>query len=297
LRVRDWRRLTPPAGIAVAVAEFLCLHPSQGISMTPRHSLKDVAADRDQRGVTIQRVGVKDVHLPAHIRRKEGGYDSVLACVSLAAELPHHFRGTHMSRFLAVLFKWSQRPVASQDIRAMLAEVREELEAPSAHIDMRFKYFVAKRAPVSGAESYLDYDCEFNGSLVGDSYAFTLGVEAPITSLCPCSRDISAQGAHSQRAMLRVRLRYAPGEMIWIEDLVSELERHGSAQIYPLLKREDEKYVTEHAYANPRFVEDVVREVVVALRADQRVAWFEVECESYESIHNHSVYAYQQEGA
>jgi GTP cyclohydrolase I len=263
--------------------------------MEPREALKDVAATRDERGVTIQRVGVKDVHLPAQIRRKEGGYDGVLARVELTAELPHHFRGTHMSRFLAVLFKWSQRPIASPDIRAMLNEVREELQAPSARILMRFKYFMAKCAPVSGAESFLDYDCEFDGALGDDGYVFTLGVEAPITCLCPCSREISAQGAHNQRCMLRARLRYAPDDIIWIEDLVHELERHGSAQIYPLLKREDEKYVTEQAYATPKFVEDVVRDTVVALRADRRVMWFEVECESYESIHNHSVYAYQQE--
>ncbi|UCH33080.1 MAG: GTP cyclohydrolase I FolE2 [Armatimonadota bacterium] len=263
--------------------------------MESRQPLTDVAAARDERGVTIQRVGVKDVHLPAQIRRKEGGCDSVLARVELTAELPHQFRGTHMSRFLTALFKWSQRPIASSDIRAMLSEVRSALTAPSVHISIRFKYFILKRAPVSGAESFLDYDCEFNGALANDDYVFTLGVEAPITCLCPCSREISAHGAHNQRGMLRVRVRYAPDDMIWIEDLVQELERHGSAQIFPLLKREDEKHVTEQAYAHPKFVEDVVRDTVVALRADQRVTWFEVECESYESIHNHSVYAYQQE--
>lgn len=263
--------------------------------MESRDRLKDVAAGRDERGVMIQRVGVKDVHLPAQIRRKEGGFDSVLAQVDFTAGLPHHFRGAHMSRFLSVLFKWSQRPIASSDIRAMLEEVRRELAAPSAYVSMRFKYFIAKRAPVSGAESFLDYDCEFNGSLADERYVFTLGVEAPVTLLCPCSREISVAGAHNQRGMLRVRVRYAAGEMIWIEDLVRELERHGSAQTFPLLKREDEKYVTEQAYANPKFVEDAVRDAVVALRADRRVTWFEVECESYESIHNHSVYAYQQE--
>ncbi len=263
--------------------------------------MKDVAGGADERGVTIQRVGVKDVRLPMQIRRKggappaEGGYDGVLAHVNLAAELPHHFRGTHMSRFLEVLCKWSQLPVASPDIRAMLAQVCKELHAPSAHIEMRFKYFIPKRAPVSGAQSFLDYDCEFSGSLAGGDYVFTLGVAVPITCLCPCSREISRQGAHNQRAVLRVRVRYPAGEMIWIEDLAAELERHGSAEIYPLLKREDEKHVTEQAYANPKFVEDIVREVVLALRADPRVTWFDVECESYESIHNHSVYAQQQE--
>jgi len=260
-----------------------------------RNALKDVAASRDERGVAIQRVGVKDVHLPAQIRRKEGGFDAVLARVELTAGLPHQFRGTHMSRFLEALFKWSQRPIASPDIRAMLEEVRSELEAPSAHVSMRFKYFIAKRAPVSGAESFLDYDCEFNGALTSQGYVFSLGVEAPVTLLCPCSREISVVGAHNQRGVLRVRVRYKPDGIIWIEDLVRELERHGSAEVFPLLKREDEKHVTEHAYANPKFVEDVVRDAVVALRADRRVTWFEVECESYESIHNHSVYAYQQE--
>jgi GTP cyclohydrolase I len=158
-----------------------------------------------------------------------------------------------------------------------------------------FKYFIAKRAPVTAAESALDYDCSFHGRLDGASYVFTLGADVPVTSLCPCSKEISCGGAHSQRAIIRAKVRYPPAEMIWIEDLVMLLEQQGSAQIYPLLKRKDEKFVTEQAFAHPKFVEDIVRDSVALLRADRRITWFQVECESFESIHNHSAFAFQEE--
>lgn len=258
--------------------------------------MKDVAASADERGITIQRVGVKDVHLPAKIRRKGGGFDSVLARIDFSVELPDQFRGTHMSRFVEILFPWSQKPIGKPDLEEMLREAREALEARQARIDLRFKYFISKEAPASASESPLDYDCLFRGVLEEERYDFTLGVEVPVTILCPCSRDISERGAHNQRAMIKAQVDYAPGAgMIWIEDLVASLERQGSAEIYPLLKREDEKFVTEAAYDNPKFVEDVLRDVVGLLRADERIARFEVSVESLESIHNHSVYAYQEE--
>jgi len=257
--------------------------------------VKDVAASADTRGITVQLVGVKDVHLPVRVRRKGAGFDNVLARIDFGVELPHHFRGTHMSRFVDILFRWSQKPISKPDLQDMLREACERLDARRARIEVAFKYFITKRAPVSQSEGALDYDCRFEGVLNGDDYTFTLGVEVPVTICCPCSREISEHGAHNQRAIIRARLRYRPEVMVWIEDLVALLEQQGSAEIFPLLKREDEKFVTERAYENAKFVEDVVRDAVGLLRADPRIIWFQVTCESLESIHNHSVYAFQEE--
>lgn len=257
--------------------------------------MKDVAASTDTRGITVQLVGVKDVHLPVRVRRKGAGFDSVLARIDLGVELPHHFRGTHMSRFVDILFRWSQKPISKPDLNEMLREACDRLDARRARIAVAFKYFITKRAPVSNSESALDYDCVFEGVLDGDGYVFTLGVEVPVTICCPCSKEIAQYGAHNQRAIIRARIRYRPEVMIWIEDLVSMLERQGSAEIYPLVKREDEKAVTEAAYEHPKFVEDVLRDAVALLRADERITWFQLTCESLESIHNHSVYAFQEE--
>ena len=257
--------------------------------------MKDVAASTDTRGITLQQVGVKDVHLPALVRRKEGGFDNVVATIDWGVELPHHFRGTHMSRFIDILFRWREKPIGSRDLREMLAEACQKLGAPRAQIHLAFKYFITKSAPVTHSQSAIDYDCHFVGELDCDHYTFTLGVEVPITCLCPCSKEISEYGAHNQRAMIKAWIQYLPDEIIWIEDLVEKLEGQGSAPIYPLLKREDEKFVTEQAYDNPKFVEDVLREVICLLRSDPRITWFQVEIESHESIHNHSVYASQEE--
>ena len=257
--------------------------------------MKDVAASADTRGITVQRVGVKDVHLPFRIRRKESGFDSAVARVDFGVELPHHFRGTHMSRFLDILFRWSRQPISKSDLEEMLKEARERLDTRRAEITLSFKYFLPRQAPVSKAESALDYDVTFHGLLDDAQYQFTLGVEVPVTILCPCSKEISQYGAHNQRAIIRAIIRTRPEVKGWIEDLVGMLQHQGSAEIYPLLKREDEKFVTERAYENPKFVEDVLRDVVSALRADPRVAWFQASCESLESIHNHSVYAFQEE--
>lgn len=257
--------------------------------------MKDLAASTDTRGITVQRVGVKDVHLPIRVRRKGGGFDSVLARIDLGVELPHQFRGTHMSRFVSILCQWAQEPISKPEIRQMLQEACERLGARRARVDVAFKYFIAKRAPGSGSESELDYDCKFEGVLNDGDYQLTMGVEVPVTILCPCSKEISRHGAHNQRAIIRARIRCRPDAMVWIEDLVAMLEGQGSAEIFPLLKREDEKLVTEAAYENPKFVEDVVRDVVSMFRADQKIAWFRAACESLESIHNHTVYAFQEE--
>jgi len=261
-----------------------------------RERLTDVAASFDTRGVAIQRVGVREVHLPIQIRRKDEGYDRALARVDMSVDLPEEYRGTHMSRFLEILFKWSRQPIAQWDVERILHDVRDALRARRAGLDLHFTYFITKHAPVSGEPSALDYECCFQGDLDGDQYTFTLGVDAPVHCLCPCSKEISAYGAHNQRGVIRARVRCVPGQFIWIEDLVAMLEAQASAPLYPLLKREDEKWVTEHAYDNPKFVEDVVRDCVLHLRADPRVRWFRVECETQESIHNHQAYAAQEEG-
>lgn len=250
---------------------------------------------RDHRGIDIQRVGVKEVHLPFLIRTKAGGHQTVLGNVTLAADLPRNFKGTHMSRFIEILTEWSQRPITGPEMKAILRQVMDRLEARSAHISLNFKYFIEKSAPVSGLNSFLDYDCTFEGDLGPSGFDFLMSVQMPVTSLCPCSKEIAAYGAHNQRGRIHVRLRHRGDDFIWIEDLVGMLEEQGSCEIYPLLKREDEKYVTERAYNNPKFVEDILRDCIVALRADRRVRWFEIECENYESIHNHSAYAYHRE--
>jgi len=259
--------------------------------------MKDVQNQADLRGIPIQKVGVNDVHLPFQIKTKSGSFQSVLACIRLTVDLPQEYKGTHMSRFIEVLSDWRQKPVSNREMDAMLRDIMTRLGAQRAHIEIRFKYFIEKVAPVSGLKSLLDYDCVFEGDLgLGGQLNFVLGIAVPFTSLCPCSREISDYGAHNQRGVMKVRIKYVPGRFIWIEDLVELMERQGSCPVYPLLKREDEKFVTEMAYDNAKFIEDVLRDLVLALRGLDGATWFEVECESFESIHNHSAYAFHEEG-
>lgn len=258
--------------------------------------MKDIQNLADVRGIPIQKVGVNDVHLPFLIKTKAGSFQSVLACIRLAVDLPQEYKGTHMSRFIEVLSDWRQKPVSNREMGAMLRDIMQRLGAQRAHIEIRFKYFIEKTAPVSGLASLLDYDCVFEGQLAaGEPLEFILGLSVPFTSLCPCSREISEYGAHNQRGIMKVRIKYLPGRFIWIEDLVALMEMQGSCPVYPLLKREDEKFVTEKAYDNPKFIEDVLRDLVLSLRSSEGVTWFEVECESFESIHNHSAYAFHVE--
>lgn len=253
--------------------------------------MRDVASERDERGIPIRRVGVRDIHLPVMIREKEGGHARVTGIFEASVELPHHERGTHMSRFVEMLSHWSKRAVALPEMREMLAEIRSRFDAWAAHLRLDFTYFLPKRSPATNLPCQLDYDCWFEASDISDEFEFTLGVAVPVITLCPCSREISRFGAHSQRAMVRVKLRTRGDRIVWLEDLIPLLESQGSEQIYPMLKREDEKLVTERSYENPKFVEDVVRDSVLALRDLPDAEWFSVECESFESIHNHSAYA------
>ncbi|SDF08225.1 GTP cyclohydrolase FolE2 [Sporolituus thermophilus] len=258
--------------------------------------MKDVQNAADMRGIAIQKVGVSDVDLPFLIKTKNGSFQSVLAKIKLTVDLPKEYKGTHMSRFIEVLNEWSQKPVSYREMEYILGDIMHRLDAQRADIDINFKYFLEKRAPISGLKSYLDCDCLFSGTLLrGAHLKFVLGLAVPFTSLCPCSKEISQYGAHNQRGLMKVKIKHRPGHFIWIEDLAALMEEQGSCPVYPLLKREDEKYVTERAYENPKFVEDVLRDLVLALRRLKGVEWFEVECENYESIHNHNAYAAHRE--
>jgi len=252
--------------------------------------LKDVQNQADARGIDIQNVGIKGFHMPLLIRTRQGGFQQVMANVSLSVSLPMHFKGTHMSRFIEALIPWGSKPISNAELRSLLVDTCEKLEADQAEVTIAFKYFIEKKAPVSGRSSFMDYDCTFKARRDKDRHTFLLGVEVPVTSCCPCSKEISDFGAHNQRTLIRATVRFHGG-FLWIEDLVDRLESQGSCQLYPLLKREDEKFVTEQAYENAKFVEDILRDTVITLRNEPLVSWFDVECESMESIHNHSAFA------
>ena len=257
----------------------------------------DVQNRADNRGIAIQQVGVNDVHIPCLIKTKNGGFQQVLSVVRFTVSLPMQYKGTHMSRFLEILMPWTHKPLAESEMDSMLTEAMDTLTARAATLKIDFKYFVPKTAPISGRVSYLDLDCYFLGEKkIGQPMQFTLGVNVPFTSLCPCSKEISAYGAHNQRSVCRAAVRFVDGvECIYIEDLAALVEMQGSGPIYPLLKREDEKFVTEAAYDNPKFVEDILRDTVVTLRKLPGLSWFSLECENFESIHNHNAFAKHEE--
>ncbi len=259
--------------------------------------MKDVQNSADTRGIAIQRVGIRDVHIPLQIKTKEEAYQQVLANISFTISLPMEYKGTHMSRFQEILNKWTSSPIAEPEMAEILQEAMERLQAEAADIRIEFKYFVERVAPVSRGRSVLDVDCFFDGHMEkGENLQFTLGVKVPYTSLCPCSKEISEYGAHNQRGIMDVQVRFDDSkDCILIEDLVLLMEQQASCQIYPLLKREDEKYVTEKAYDNPKFVEDILRDGVLALRKLSGLRWFSLACDNFESIHNHSAYASHEE--
>lgn len=258
--------------------------------------LKDIQNLEDNRGIDIQKVGVKDVEIPLIIQRKNESNQIVSAKARMSVDLPRNYKGTHMSRFMEVLNDWRSKDLLGVDIKGILKDFQKKLEAQSAHVKFNFKYFIKKEAPVSKAQSVMGYDCSFEGNLdSNDNYEFLLGVKVPVTTLCPCSKEISKYSAHNQRAMIKIIVKYNEKDHIWIEDLIKLAESCGSCELYPILKREDEKFVTETAYENPKFVEDVIRDIILKLRKNDVITQFEVECEAFESIHNHSAWAYQKE--
>ena len=250
--------------------------------------IEDVQGRADARRIRIDKVGIKDIRHPVRIADRNGGEQHTVATFNLYVDLPHNFKGTHMSRFVEILNR-HEREISVKSFREMLSEVTDRLEAEVGHVEMRFPYFMTKQAPVSKVESVLDYDVSFIGERKGGENTIWVKVVVPVTSLCPCSKQISDYGAHNQRSHLTVLVRASC--FIWIEELIEMVEAEASSELYGLLKRPDEKYVTERAYENPKFVEDMVRDVAVRFNADDRIRAYVVESENFESIHNHSAYA------
>jgi GTP cyclohydrolase I len=262
-------------------------------------SMKDIQSQRDDRRIAIDKVGVKHVRFPVLVKMRDNGPQSTVASIDMSVNLPHHFRGTHMSRFLEVLNE-HRSGLDRDSFYAILRTMRERLHAEESHMEMRFPFFIEKKAPVTQIESLFDVEGIFIGEAKGPlsevsgsddiEFEFTLGVRVAVKTLCPCSREISQYGAHNQRGMMTVFVRFT-GDLT-IEDLVDQIEASASSPIFPLLKRPDEKWVTEHAYENPRFVEDMVRGIALRLEADERILWYSVDAENMESIHNHEAWAY-----
>ena len=251
-------------------------------------SLKDTQSERDYRRVPIDRVGVKNLRFPLRIRDRDLSEQSTVAVVTLAVDLPQHYKGTHMSRFVEVLHSHG-RVLTVADIAAIPRELMTRLDAKKAHAEFRFPYFRTKAAPVTGAEGVLDYGVVFQVNAENDELDFVATVEVPVTTLCPCSKAISDRGAHNQRGLVTFSVRFS--KPVWIEELIDLVEASASCQLYSVLKRPDEKSVTETAYDNPVFVEDLVRNVAMKARKHKLITWFRVEAENYESIHNHNAYA------
>lgn len=254
-------------------------------------SLADVQSERDERNVRIDKVGVKDIRYPILVKDRTGGPQSTIGNVNMYVDLPHHFKGTHMSRFLELLNQY-EGAMSVEKLPELLEEMLERLNAETAHFEVGFTYFMKKRAPVTGAEALMPYEVTFDAA-AGAKKDFVLSVVVPVTTLCPCSKEISARGAHNQRGMVSVSVRFT--KLVWIEEIVEIVEAAASCDLYPILKRKDEKWVTEKAYDNPRFVEDMVREVTVLLRQNKRIKWFQVHVENHESIHAHNAYAFVEE--
>ncbi|MEM6734361.1 MAG: GTP cyclohydrolase FolE2 [Myxococcota bacterium] len=255
---------------------------------TPANELADIQNTQDERNIRIDKVGVKEIRYPIQVADRSNGPQSTVGTVNMYVDLPHHFKGTHMSRFLEVL-NHHHGAISVENISEILNAMLERLKAETAHFSVDFTYFMTKAAPVTGKTGLMGYECGFEASAGGKS-DFILTVEVPVTTLCPCSKEISERGAHNQRGNVRVRVRF--DALLWIEEIVEKVEESASCALYPVLKRPDEKWVTERAYDNPRFVEDMVREVTLRLESDERVRWFEVHVENFESIHAHNAYAY-----
>ncbi|MBS0376483.1 MAG: GTP cyclohydrolase I FolE2 [Proteobacteria bacterium] len=255
---------------------------------TAKLPIEDVQSRADTRRIPIDKVGVKDIFHPVRVKDRSGGEQHTVANFNMYVYLPHNFKGTHMSRFVEILHM-NERELSVDSFRAMLREMVERLDAETGHIEMQFPYFVMKKAPVSGVKSLLDYRATLTGEISRGEIKTWIKVVVPVTSLCPCSKKISDYGAHNQRSHVTISARI--DGHVWIEELIEIAEQEASCEVYGILKRPDEKYVTERAYDNPKFVEDMVRDVAVRLNADERIRAYVVESENFESIHNHSAYA------
>jgi len=254
----------------------------------PKEDWIDVASQNDDRGIPISKVGVKDIRYPITVLDRDHGKQHTIGTLNMYVDLPHDFKGTHMSRFIELLDEYHGE-VSVSNFMNILSNIRTRLQAASAHLEVQFPYFMMKTAPVSGAKGMMEYRCGMTGSLNGGEMDLMVEVAVPVNTLCPCSKAISDRGAHNQRGEIRIAFRSV--DFIWIEDIIKIAEKSASCDVYSILKREDEKYVTEKAFDNPVFVEDVVRNVAGKLESIKQILWYSVDVENFESIHNHSAYA------
>jgi GTP cyclohydrolase I len=254
--------------------------------------MRDIQNDRDFRGIALKKVGVKGLRYPIKLKDRNNKFQNTISIVNMYVDLPHYFRGTHMSRFVEIINK-HQMKIDPKHMGVLLTDLKNTLNAEVAHIEFHFPYFLKKLSPVSKMESYMSYDCSFVVSK-SDKLDFIMTVKVPVHSLCPCSKEISDYGAHNQRGFVTISIRNT--KMIWLEDLIEIAENSASTPLYSLLKREDEKYVTEYAYNNPKFVEDIVRDVALKLDSVSEIFWYKIEVENMESIHNHNAYACTERG-
>jgi len=250
--------------------------------------MPDVQNTPDTRELAIDKVGIKSIRHPVKVADKASGVQHTIAMFNMYVYLPHNFKGTHMSRFVEILNGY-EREISVESFEHMLRQMVTRLEAESGHVEMTFPYFVNKTAPISGVQSLMDYDVTFVGEVIKGDYRQTMKVVVPVTSLCPCSKKISDYGAHNQRSHVTVTAR--TNQFVWVEDIIRIVEDQASCELFGLLKRPDEKYVTERAYDHPKFVEDMVRDIAAKLNDDARIDSYVVESENFESIHNHSAYA------
>jgi len=260
----------------------------QQATYTADSQIADVQNSADTRRMPINKVGIKDVRHPVRVKDRSEGEQSTIAHFNMYVNLPHNYKGTHMSRFIEIL-NTHEREISVTSFGGMLKEMVERLEAESGHIEMTFPYFINKQAPVSKVKSLLDYEVTLIGERHGDVSTTLIKIVVPATSLCPCSKKISERGAHNQRSHITVTLRTK--DFVWIEEIIELVEQEVSCELYGLLKRPDEKFVTEKAYDNPKFVEDIVRDIALRFNQDERITSYVVESENFESIHNHSAYA------
>jgi GTP cyclohydrolase I len=256
--------------------------------MAPIKLMHDKQSEPDHRELPINKVGVRGLRFPIQIRDKAHAVQNTVATIGMFVDLPKEFKGTHMSRFLEVLNAHGSM-IHVDNITEILYAMQKKLHSATAHLEMEFPFFLTKKAPVTGKEGVVDYTARFDAAACGQEIDFVMTVKANVTTLCPCSKAISNYGAHNQRGEVTVQLRSS--KTIWIEDVIALVERSASSELFSLLKRQDEKAVTERAYENPVFVEDLVRNVVLQLEAHPDVSWYQVEAENFESIHNHNAYA------
>jgi len=251
--------------------------------------MKDVQSQPDLRQIPIHKVGIKDIRYPITVLDQKNKLQNTVASINMYVDLPHHFKGTHMSRFVEILNE-HHSAIHIDELGIILQRMRDSFEAECAHVEMSFPYFIEKNAPVSGKTGLMEYQCQFWAASNASGQEIIMGIEVPLMTLCPCSKEISDFGAHNQRGVVKLKIKTR--EMIWLEELIRKVESCGSAPVYSVLKRPDEKFVTEQSYHNPKFVEDVVRDVALSMNNDPRIEWYQASAENFESIHNHSAYAF-----